>query len=109
MVGTIENYVKVFQIMGFTQCQDAALAPGFEKVAIYQSADGEFTHVARQLSSGLWRSKMGPYQDIEHQTPGALSDNAYGVPSVFLHRRITIWTRLRDFVVYLWCKSEGVH
>lgn len=89
-----ENYVKVFELEGYHRCVDSSPRPGFEKVAVYQCADGSFGHVARQMLSGAWTSKLGPHEDIEHPTPSALDCNHYGVPTVYLERRVSIWRKL---------------
>jgi hypothetical protein len=51
--------------------------PGYEKVAIYAAPDGTPTHVARQLTSGLWSSKLGQLQDIQHRLED-LAGSVYG-------------------------------
>ena len=40
--------------------------PGIVTIAEYFDADGEATHMARQLPSGRWTSKLGPSALIEH-------------------------------------------
>ena len=45
------------------------------------------THAARQLESGLWTSKCGKLQDIQHETLQAIEGGLYGHPAVFLQRR----------------------
>ncbi|HZL34052.1 MAG TPA: hypothetical protein VFC78_02005 [Tepidisphaeraceae bacterium] len=41
--------------------------PGIEKVAIYVIGKN-WTHAARTLENGKWTSKLGDYEDIEHET-----------------------------------------
>lgn len=89
-----ENYVKVFELFGYRRCVDSSLKSGFEKVAVYQCADGSFGHVARQVSSGAWTSKLGPHEDIEHSTLSDLDCDDYGIPTVYLERRVPIWRKL---------------
>ncbi len=101
MAYTLENYVKVFELFGYASCHDASLIAGFEKVAIYQDYDGSFTHVARQLPAGTWISKLGRCEDIEHNNIDALTSTDYGVPAVYLQRKIAIWRRLRLLVTSL--------
>jgi hypothetical protein len=84
------------------------LIPGFEKVAIYQHDDGGFTHVARQLYTGVWISKLGPYEDIEHKTPDALNSEDYGVPAVYLQRRLSIWIKLGRLMTFLWFRLKNL-
>jgi len=49
--------------------------------------DGEPTHVARQLPSGRWTSKMGFLEDIEH-TVDALRGFYYGAVTQILKRAV---------------------
>lgn len=74
----LDAVVRVFSARGFAQCQSEAAEPGFEKIAIYV-ANGEFTHIARQLSDGSWTSKLGNLEDISHQSLQALTGSDYGV------------------------------
>ena len=64
---TIAALVAAFEKLGFVSCNDPLLEAAYEKVAIYAAPDGIPTHVARQLPSGLWSSKLGQLQDIEHR------------------------------------------
>jgi len=52
--------------------------PGYEKIVIY-GAYGEWEHAARLLSSGKWTSKLGPDEDIEHDSPQDLAGGAFGL------------------------------
>jgi hypothetical protein len=106
MVDKIENYVKVFELRGYAVCPDSSFEQGFEKLAIYQEDDSSFTHIARQLPNGLWLSKLGPYEDVQHKTPEALTDDDYGFPSIYLRRRMTLWIRILRQIKSRWCKSE---
>jgi hypothetical protein len=89
-----ENYVKVFELLGYHRCIDSSARSGYEKVAVYRCGDGSFGHVARQVPSGAWTSKLGPHEDIEHSTLSALDSDHYGIPAVYLERRISIWRKL---------------
>ncbi|PWU20448.1 MAG: hypothetical protein C5B50_03835 [Verrucomicrobia bacterium] len=68
----LENLMSVYKRRGYRPCSTADLQPGVEKIAIYIGLDGTPTHVARQLSSGNWTSKLGDLEDIEHSTLDAL-------------------------------------
>jgi hypothetical protein len=70
--------------LGFERCDDADWEPGVEKLAIFADASGP-THVARQLPNGMWTSKMGKMEDIEHTLEG-LSGGKYGYVQVILRR-----------------------
>lgn len=83
---SIEAYVKLFRALGFEPSGDSKPEPGFEKIALY-AKNGEFTHVARQLESGTWTSKLGMLEDIEHNDLDSLASDSYGRPLVFLRRR----------------------
>jgi hypothetical protein len=63
--GTLEGWIKVFEIHGYRETDDASLESEYEKIAIYASASGP-EHVARQKASGVWTSKMGKSVDMEH-------------------------------------------
>jgi hypothetical protein len=73
-----------FASCGYGPCPNGALESGMEKVAIY-ILDGEPMHAARQLSSGMWTSKLGVDVDIEHTLDGLIGLE-YGQPEVFLSR-----------------------
>lgn len=63
--------VELFLAAGYELCGDGSLEDRYEKIAIY-AKDGEPTHAARQLGDGRWTSKLGKYEDIEHDSLDAL-------------------------------------
>ena len=63
---SVENVVAAFALAGFERCDDPELEPSVEKIALFADED-RFTHVARQLASGRWTSKIGRNCDIEHE------------------------------------------
>ena len=69
--------MRLFAGEGFSFCDDDALEPGYEKIAIYAFV-GQFTHVARQLEDGGWTSKMGTMEDIAHPLLDSLARGYYG-------------------------------
>lgn len=71
---------------GFVVCADERLEPAFVKVVIYADAQGTATHVARQLKDGRWTSKLGIFEDIEHDTLAALEGPLYGRVALVLRR-----------------------
>lgn len=106
----VSTLVRLYEIHGFSVCDDASLEKGFEKVAIYSTSSDNGTHAARQKSSGIWTSKLGPEEDIEHETPEGLEDTIYGKATIIMKRKVTVpqkanfsilrllrafWTRLR--------------
>lgn len=73
----VENLIKVYEWMGFKKCDSAGVEAGFEKIAVYGDR-AAFTHAARQIEGGKWTSKLGPYEDIEHDTLDGLAGSQYG-------------------------------
>ena len=84
---TVEGFVEAFRALGYEACDDGSLEKGFEKVALYVDAEGQPTHLVRQLSSGKWTSKMGRLEDIEHQSTEELCGRSYGVVERYMKRR----------------------
>jgi len=85
---TIESFIIAFGTLGYLICNDGTLESGFEKVAIY-AKNGVPKHMARQLPSGMWTSKCGILEDIEHETLEALDgfdELGYGQVVKFLKR-----------------------
>lgn len=85
---TIEAFIKAYEILGYTICEDAGYESGFEKIAIFVGDKGKPTHAARQLSSGYWTSKLGWWEDIEHTTLDGLEGKWYGSVAIILKRPI---------------------
>jgi hypothetical protein len=83
-------YVEAFRVSrGYEVCAtDFGLEPGFEKVALYLDVNNEPKHMARQLESGIWTSKLGKAWDILHQTAQALEGDRYGGALVVMRRPI---------------------
>lgn len=84
---SLTAFIKAFGLLGFKPCKDSKLEPGFEKVAIYVDRDGKPSHAARQLPSGMWTSKLGNLEDIEHTFEG-LENSHYGKVAKILKRPI---------------------
>ena len=80
--------LELFRSYGYELCENGILESGFEKIVIY-ARDNKPRHAARQLPTGLWTSKLGRYQDIEHATPEELegdSNGEYGRIVAFMRR-----------------------
>jgi hypothetical protein len=41
-----------------------------------------------QLPDGRWASKLGEWEDIEHETPDDVRSKGNGQPRVFLRKRL---------------------
>ena len=75
---TVEAFVEAFETLGYRSCGlNDALEEGFEKLAIL-TLNGRVKHMARQLRSGLWTSKMGALEDISHHLSALDDDPMYG-------------------------------
>jgi hypothetical protein len=85
-VGALE---KLFASHGYEQCEDGDHRQGVEKVAIYGYSRADATHVARQLSSGKWTSKMGPLADIEHERCDQIEGGMIAQIQQFMSRPVT--------------------
>ena len=86
---TVDAFLAAFSTLGFVRCSSGEQEKGVEKLAIYLGQTGEPEHMARQLPSGWWTSKIGwALEDIEHETLKALECDDYGTVQVFLSRQI---------------------
>jgi hypothetical protein len=81
---TLEAYMAAFGTLGYMQCENGKLENGYEKIAIYVGG-GCPKHAARQKESGRWTSKLGRWEDIEHELDG-LAGGDYGDVSIFMRR-----------------------
>jgi hypothetical protein len=82
---TLEAYVRAFQSIGYTLCDDGEFESGWVKVAIFMGPVRP-THAAQQLDARKWKSKCGTEEDIEHEL-NALEGSSYGKVACFLKRR----------------------
>jgi len=78
----------MFESLGYVPCEGSQLEPGFEKVALY-AAGMFYTHAARQLPNGLWTSKLGKAEDIEHDAPDDLAGGLYGEVVQIMRRPVS--------------------
>ena len=86
---TIEAFIAAFQGLGYIACESGDLELGFEKIALYAIRSGgtlEPTHAARQLPNGKWTSKLGPLEDISHDTVDCVNGPVYGSVCRYLKR-----------------------
>lgn len=84
----VSSLIVAFESLGFVACTNALQEDGIEKIAIYAD-DDEYMHAARQLKNGKWTSKIGRYEDIEHDALEDLVGPAYGQVAVFMKRNLT--------------------
>lgn len=83
---TLEGWTEVFALHNYRECDSDAFDPDFEKIAIYIQPDDSPSHVARQIGSGTWSSKLGISFDIEHETLNSLEGDEYGKVAVIMQR-----------------------
>ena len=94
-VCVLKNFVLAFETLGYKTCDSSDLKEDVEKVAIYVTAKasakalkGAPLHMARQLPSGEWTSKLGVGIDISHKTVKSLEGEIYGIVKQFMERPI---------------------
>src|SRR5262245_32355556 len=84
----VADFVSAFATVGYQVTSQEEAEPGIERVALFAAADGTVTHAARQLPSGIWTSKLGRGEDIEHLLH-SLEGTAYGKVAQVLRRAAT--------------------
>lgn len=83
-LNTFAAWRAMLRQQGFEPTDSEAPEPGVERLALFAKA-GRPTHLARQLASGRWTSKLGPDEDIEHSLHG-LAGVLYGEVTVLFRR-----------------------
>ena len=84
---TLDAFIRAYGTLGYTTCPDATLETDIEKIALYVDAYGTPTHASLQLRDGRWTSKMGDFEDIEHDTEHDVGGPAYGTPVAYMRRQ----------------------
>jgi hypothetical protein len=85
---TREAFIAAFETLDYRVCSDGSLEAGYEKVAFYEDPLGKPKHMARQLPSGAWTSKLGVGWDIEHPSAEDVQDGIYGSLTIFMKREV---------------------
>jgi hypothetical protein len=86
---SLAAFIATFRLQGYEVCESAELEEEFEKVAIYVDADGTPAHAALQKPNGVWSSKLGDLEDIDHNLHGlerTAQRPAYGTVTTILRR-----------------------
>jgi hypothetical protein len=111
---TVSNFVKAFHAEGYRRCWSGKFHRRYEKIVLYVNDQNRPKHAARLLEAGVWTSKLGKGEDIEHKTLRALEGNGYGKAKFFFKRRLPQWrrnnglpTRLRSFLSSLLRRVRG--
>lgn len=82
---TLDAFILAFNTARFEVCENGDYEKEYEKIAIFVLKNGEPMHVARQLDSTRWTSKIGIGVDIEHELYG-LAGDIYGQIGRFMRR-----------------------
>jgi len=83
----IRSFVSAFEMLNYEACgENFSFESGYEKVAIYTDPTGSPTHMARQLESGVWASKLGELWDIIHHTLEGIEGESYGQAALAMRR-----------------------
>jgi hypothetical protein len=79
--------IEGYDLIGFEICDNGEPESGYDKIAIYVEG-GDPVHVARLTPSGRWASKLGDFEDIEHEALHDVDDGIwdYGVARQFMRR-----------------------
>lgn len=77
--------MRLFSTISYEVCESGDLEQGFTKIAIFSDSNGIPTHAARQLKTGYWTSKLGPFIDVQH-TIHSVEAGEYGNVIVYLKR-----------------------
>jgi hypothetical protein len=81
----ITSYIGAFQTKQFQLCDSYEKEDGYIKIALYvKRGTDQCTHAARQKRNGVWMSKLGQGQDIEHANPYSLEGDLYGDVKCFM-------------------------
>jgi len=80
-----KNYIEALATEHFEKCEGPDPEIGYEKAAVFHQG-GLFKHIAK-VSSGVWHSKIGEYEDFEHPG-GAMEGGSYGDVFTYLKREI---------------------
>ena len=84
----LASFIDFYQLFGYSISENEELETDFEKITIYINPDTErVIHAAKQIESGKWTSKLGPYKDIEH-TLDSLTGQDYGIVAIIMKRKI---------------------
>ena len=84
---SLESYSRAYEIHGYTRCASGELEADYEKIALFVDEFGIPSHASYQLESGIWISKLGEWEDIEHDSLQALEgDDNYGTVAAYLRR-----------------------
>ncbi|MBN2579061.1 MAG: hypothetical protein JXB10_08730 [Pirellulales bacterium] len=83
----LDALISAFRTIGYEICNGPERESGYEKVALYADAHGNWTHAAKQRQEdGHWSSKLGDDIDIRHESAEALCGQIYGNVMCYMRR-----------------------
>jgi hypothetical protein len=82
---SLSAFKYLFESLGYQECNNYDYEEGFDKIAIYRDMNYKTTHASKLLSPGVWSSKLGKCEDIEHSFHGLDSD-VYGSVALVMKR-----------------------
>jgi len=84
----IDNYIAAARTERFYVSQDAMWEESCDTIMLYFTTnDRKFQHAARQVSSGVWSSKLGTGSDITHAIDG-IDRIDFGTGRIYMKRAI---------------------
>jgi hypothetical protein len=87
---TREAFIQAYGTLGYEVCDKGEVEAEYDKIAVYEK-NGVPTHAAKQLEDGRWKSKLGPWEDIEHNTVEAVQTfqgvGIYGEVAFYMKRK----------------------
>jgi hypothetical protein len=89
-IDTIEAFIDAAKTARFSECETSDWEERLEKIVLCYRMVGEkkeFSHAAKLMSPGVWKSKFSDMSDVEHSLFG-LDDSAYGNGRKFMRRTI---------------------
>lgn len=91
---TLEAYIESYRQIGYEVCEEELPEKGYLLIAIYVDHDGEPSHAAKyNPETGLWESKLGVRQDVEHDFADEFILNEgvdYGTLAIFMKKQISL-------------------
>jgi hypothetical protein len=81
---SVDTVTSIIKLHGFTVEFNPHETPVTESIAIYAKGD-DWEHFAK-YSGGVWKSKIGEDEDIEHSSPDLLEGEFYGYVVKILSR-----------------------
>lgn len=85
----LQTYINYYKSKGFEEIDSIEIEDNKFKIAIYYIKESlEFKHVAFQIAKGKWKSKLGDWEDIEHENLETLFGSSYGNAVVYMRKEL---------------------